>query len=282
MPELPEVETTRRLIEPLIVARTITGVEVARPRMLRNQESPADFAFRLQGRTVDATGRVGKHLMLELGGDLTWVIHLGMSGRLSIVAPTVERPRHSNVVATLDDGNELRFIDPRTFGYTVVLTREELASASFARHGPDALDALPGPAQLGGRMHGRSAPIKALLLDQTVVSGVGNIYADEALHRARISPHRPGGSLDLRELRRLVSAIRATLQAGIDAGGSTLDDLAYLLPDGRAGEYTAELRAYGREGEPCPRCGNPIHRDVIRSRSTFWCPVCCRAAEASS
>jgi formamidopyrimidine-DNA glycosylase len=133
---------------------------------------------------------------------------------------------------------------------------------------------MPSPAELRSRLQRRSAPIKALLLDQTVLAGVGNIYADEALHRARISPHRRGNDLTPAELRRLVRAVTATLEAGIAAGGATLGDLAYLLPDGRAGEYTTELRAYGREGEPCPRCGAPIRRDVIRARSTFWCEQC--------
>jgi formamidopyrimidine-DNA glycosylase len=242
--------------------------------MIRLQEQPGDFAARLSGRVIAGTGRIGKHLLLRLDGDLTWVIHLGMSGRISVAEPGTARPSHTNVIVTLDDGNEVRFTDPRTFGYTVVLTPAEMAGASFAGHGPDALYAMPSPAELRSRLQRRSAPIKALLLDQTVLAGVGNIYADEALHRARISPHRRGNDLTPAELRRLVRAVTATLEAGIAAGGATLGDLAYLLPDGRAGEYTTELRAYGREGEPCPRCGAPIRRDVIRARSTFWCEQC--------
>lgn len=274
MPELPEVETTRRLLEPHLLGRRVVSVHVGRDRMIRNQERPQDFTARLQGRTVLGTRRLGKHLLIDLSGDLTWLIHLGMSGRMSVAEPHQERPPHTNVVVTLDDGAEVRFTDPRTFGHTEVLTPAELASAPMARHGPDALEALPGARGLGARLRGRAAPIKALLLDQSVVSGVGNIYADEALHRARISPHRPGGSLGEAELRRLVRAVRVTLEAGLAAGGATLDDLAYLLPDGTAGEFTDQLLVYGREGEPCRRCRSPIRRDIIRARSTFWCPSC--------
>ncbi len=272
MPELPEVETTRRLIHPLVVGRTVTDVSVTRDRMLRRQEQQSDFTARLVGRRIEGTGRHGKRLLILLDGDLVWLVHLGMSGRLTVAGPDDEIPAHTHVRVALDEGLELRFIDPRTFGYTMVATQEELDT--LAVHGPDAWSDPPSVTELSDRLQNRTAPIKALLLDQGIIAGVGNIYADEALFTAGIGPHRPGGSLDDDELDRLLTALHDVLGAGIEAGGTTLDDLAYLLPDGRSGEYIAELSAYGREGEPCPRCGDEIRRDVVRSRSTFWSPGC--------
>jgi len=242
--------------------------------MLRRQERPADFARRLRGRTILDTSRHGKRLLTHLDGDLTWVVHLGMSGRLSIAPIGSEAPDHTHVRVGLDDGAEVRFTDPRTFGYTVVLTPEELAAEPSSSHGPDAFTDAPGAADLLERLEGRSAPIKALLLDQTILAGVGNIYADEALFMAGIDPHRAGGSLTIEEIEALLDAVRRVLAAGIQAGGTTLDDMAYLLPDGRSGEFITELAVYGREDEPCPRCGDSVRRDVIRSRSTFWSPGC--------
>ena len=274
MPELPEVETTRRLVHPLIIGRTVTGVTVTRERMLRRQEQPADFASRLTGRRIIGTSRHGKRLMILLDGDFVWLVHLGMSGRLTVAGADDEVPPHTHVRATLDDGSEVRFIDPRTFGFTIVATQDEMDALSV--YGPDAWTDPLSVEELRLRLEGRTAPIKALLLDQAIVAGVGNIYADEALFAAGIDPHRAGGTLSDEEVERLLAAIHDVLGAGIEAGGTTLSDLAYLLPDGRSGEYIAELSAYGREGEPCPRCGDSIRRDVIRNRSTFWSPGCQR------
>jgi formamidopyrimidine-DNA glycosylase len=272
MPELPEVETTRRLIHPLVIGRRVESVSVTRDRMLRRQERPADFAGRLTGRLIRGTSRHGKRLQILLDGDLIWVVHLGMSGRLSVADPESEAPPHTHVRIGLDDGSEVRFTDPRTFGYTIVVTQDELDE--LAVHGPDAWEDPPSAAELGRRLEGRAAPIKALLLDQALVAGVGNIYADEALFAAGIDPHRKGGTLSGEEIDALLAGLSMVLRAGIDAGGTTLSDMAYLLPDGRVGDFTAELSAYGREDEPCPRCGDAIRRDVIRSRSTFWSPGC--------
>jgi len=276
MPELPEVETIRRLLHPELVDRSITSVAVTRDRMLRRQERPSDFSERLRGRTILDTSRHGKRLLVHLDGDLTWIVHLGMSGRLSIAPTGSEAPDHTHVRVGLDDGSEVRFTDPRTFGYTVVLTPEELEAVPASRHGPDAFTDPPSPGQLIDRLEGRSAPIKALLLDQTILAGIGNIYADEALFAAGIDPRRAAGSLTTGEGEALLDAVRRVLAAGIQAGGTTLDDMAYLLPDGRSGEFITELAVYGREGELCPRCGDSIRRDVIRSRSSFWSPGCQR------
>lgn len=274
MPELPEVEATRRAVAPELTGRRIMSVEVARARMLRRQASPGDFAARLVGATIRHWRRHGKFLIADLSNDIAWVTHLGMSGRIELTDRSEEHAPHTNVLVRVGRGREFRLVDPRTFGFVVALTPDELAASSIGLLGPDALTALPTARRLGQRLAGRRAPVKPLLLDQRVIAGLGNIYADEALSRAAISPHRAGGSLETVELRRLRSAIKTTLEEGLKWGGTSLDDLAYLLPDGRAGEYVTRLRAYGREDQPCRRCGAPIRREVLRQRSTFWCPAC--------
>ncbi len=274
MPELPEVEATRRAVAPELEGRRIVAVEVARPRMLRRQENPEDFATRMVGRTIRRFGRRGKFLLAELSADYVWVTHLGMSGRVQLAGRSDVRAPHTNVVVRVGGGLEFRLVDPRTFGFVAVLTPEELAASSLGSLGRDAYADMPSRRELLAALAGRTAPIKALLLDQRIVSGVGNIYADEALNRARLSPHRGGGSLAPDEVGALRAAIRTTLDAGIRHGGTSLDDLAYLLPDGRAGEYVARLRVYGREDLPCRRCRAPIRRDVIRQRSSYWCGNC--------
>ena len=274
MPELPEVESTRRHLEPVLVGARIANVEVRRDRMVRRQENPADFAARLGDRRVLALERLGKFMLARLEGDITWVTHLGMSGRLQVAESDESEEPHTNVVVGLKDGPQIRFVDPRTFGFMVAYTPAELESSSLAQLGRDALDDLPRSPELARLLDRRSAPIKALLLDQRLIAGLGNIYADEVLHRAAISPHRPGGSLSPDELKSLRAAIRPILRAGLAAGGTSLNDLAYLLPDGRAGDYLARLQVYGRTGEPCGRCGTTIEAAVLRGRTTHWCPGC--------
>lgn len=274
MPELPEVETTRRHIAPYLEGATIVDVELGRERMARRNVRPVDVVDRLRGRRVTRVGRRGKFLLIEVEGDLTWVIHLGMSGRMRVTTPEEPREAHTHLVVLTDSGDEIRLIDPRTFGFVAVFTPEELEADSLTGLGPDALDHLPGKAELMERLAGRKAPIKSLLLDQRLIAGLGNIYADEVLFRARVRPTRPGGELNEREVAALLEAIPGVLAAGIEMGGTSLDDLAYLLPDGRAGEYLDRLAVYGRTGEPCPRCGTPIERTVVAQRSTHFCPRC--------
>lgn len=274
MPELPEVESTRRGLEPELVGRRIESVSVRHPRTVRRQLRPADLADRLRGRRVVDVGRHGKFLEIELDADLMWVTHLGMSGRLLLADAGAAEDPHTHVVVGFEGGRELRFVDPRTFGFMVVFTPQELADSTLSRLGPDALTDLPPSRRLAERLDGRTAPIKALLLDQAIVAGIGNIYADEALHRARIAPLRAGGRLTQPETVALRAGIKASIAAGLRWGGTSLDDLAYLLPDGRAGRNLVRLRAYGREGLPCRRCGAEITRTVIRGRSSFWCPGC--------
>jgi formamidopyrimidine-DNA glycosylase len=274
MPELPEVESTRRYLEPVLVGARIVNVEVRRARMVRRQENPADFGARLTGRRVIALQRLGKFMLARLEGDITWVTHLGMSGRLQLADSDESEDPHTNVVVDLKNGQQLRFVDPRTFGFMVAYTPAELERSSLAGLGRDALDDLPRSPELARLLEHRSAPIKALLLDQRLISGLGNIYADEVLHRAAISPHRPGGSLSSDEVKSLRASIRPILRAGLAAGGTSLDDLAYLLPDGRAGDYLARLEVYGRKGEFCSRCGTTIEAAMLRGRTTHWCPGC--------
>lgn len=276
MPELPEVESTRRHLEPVLVGAVVASADVRRPRMVRRQERPIDFTDRIAGRRVTGLDRIGKFMLGRLEGDLTWVTHLGMSGRMQVAEPGAPESPHTNVVVRLEQGPEVRFVDPRTFGFTVVYTPEEFDRSPMTRLGPDALTDLPRSPRLAATLAGRTAPIKALLLDQGIVAGLGNIYADEILHRAGIDPRRPGGALADDEVAALRASIRPVLEAGLAAGGTSLDDLAYLLPDGRAGEYMARLAVYGRAGEGCRRCGRTITSTVLRQRTTHWCPGCQR------
>jgi formamidopyrimidine-DNA glycosylase len=244
--------------------------------MLRRQANPSDYASRLIGSEIVTVGRHGKFLMTTLDNDIVWVTHLGMSGRISLVRAEAPVVKHSNVVVSLNSGTDFRFIDPRTFGFVVAYTPDELNESSLSLLGRDALLDLPRSRDMAELLAGRQAPIKALLLDQHIVAGIGNIYADESLHRAEIAPQRPGGSLTPAEVATLRKAIKATLHHALQWGGTSLDDLAYLLPDGRTGDYVKRLRAYGREGERCRRCSGEIVRNVIRGRSSYWCPGCQR------
>lgn len=274
MPELPEVETTRRCLAPALEGRRLDRVEIRRPRMARRNVRPADVAERLSGARVEVLGRVGKFILGSTDRDITLVLHLGMSGRIQLAGPGDPEAPHTNVVLGTDDGTEVRLVDPRTFGFVAAWTAEELAASSIASLGPDALDGGLDGSLLGDLLRGRSAPVKAILLDQRVLAGVGNIYADESLHRARIHPGRSAGGLTRGEVRRLARSVRGVLEEGLAHGGSTLDDLAYLLPDGRAGDYVARLSVYGRAGEPCRECGSPVERVRIAQRSSHFCPVC--------
>lgn len=272
MPELPEVEITRRHLESAMMGRTFTDVKLTHVRTARHNASPTEVEARLQNRKVAAVGRHGKFLEIELDDGQVMVSHLGMSGRWSVDGD--DDVPHTHFTAVLDDGSVVRFIDPRTFGFVAVYDTEDLVNSGLGRLGPDAWADPPDPPALAGRLAGRTAPIKALLLDQGPIAGLGNIYADEALFRAGIHPLTPGGDLDDEDCERLLGAVAAVLDAAISNGGTTLDDLAYLLPDGRAGENMTRLLVYGMEGEPCDGCGTPIERIVVRGRSTHFCPTC--------
>lgn len=276
LPELPEVELTRRHLEAALLGRVFEDVRVSHARTARHNASPEEVTARLEGRRVEEVGRKGKFLQVRLDDGQTMVAHLGMSGRWSL--DTGPEQPHTHFVARLDDGSAIRFIDPRTFGFVAVYDEDDIGRSGLARLGPDAWADPPSPADLAVRLEGRTAPIKALLLDQGPIAGMGNIYADEALHLAGIHPLTPGGDLTIEDLGRLLDSVRLVLEAAIANGGTTLDDLAYLLPDGAAGENLSELRVYGREDEPCLTCGAPIERTVVRARSTHFCPNCQRAS----
>ena len=274
MPELPEVEITRRHLNEAMGGHAFTAVTVSHPRTARHNGAPLEVEQRLVGRRVESVGRKGKFLMAPLDDGQTMVAHLGMSGRFAVETEDAPVAAHTHFRALLDDGTEIRFVDPRTFGFVAVFTDEELEESGVARLGPDAWLDLPSSEQLAATLARRTAPIKALLLDQGPVSGLGNIYADEVLHIAGIHPLRPGNSLTEDELDRLRSAVDQVLVMAIENGGTSLDDLAYLLPDGSAGENLDRLLVYGREELPCGNCGTPIERIVIRARSSHFCPQC--------
>ncbi len=276
MPELPEVETTRRSIEPILAGRRIVDVTVGRDRVLRRQPVPELFVPRVKGNTVATVGRLGKFLDICLVDGISLVIHLGMSGRIEHQTdPATPLARHTQVVLTTDIGEELRFIDPRTFGFVAALDEDE-RHLVFGKIGRDAFTDLPSPEELGEAWGRSRSPMKALLLDQRVVAGIGNIYADEILHRARIHPLLRGDQLTPRRGIAIHKAIQDILADGLRWGGTSLDDLAYLLPDGRTGEFTERLAVYGKTDEPCTVCGRPIRQITVRQRSTHFCNRCQR------
>ncbi len=274
MPELPEVEITRRHLHEAMVGRTMKVVTVSHVRTSRHNQGTTEVEDRLTGRVVQSVGRKGKFLVAPLDDGQVLVAHLGMSGRFSVGSADDPQPAHTHFRALLDDGSEVRFVDPRTFGFVAVFSEDELDSSGVGRLGPDAWADPPTTEELELALSRRTAPIKALLLDQGPISGLGNIYADEALHLARIHPLAPGNQLSIADLERLGAAIAEVLSAAIDNGGTSLSDLTYLLPDGTAGENLEQLAVYGRTDLPCPRCGTPIERIVIRARSSHFCPTC--------
>jgi formamidopyrimidine-DNA glycosylase len=273
MPELPEVETVRRGLDPLIRGRLVTGVEV-RQRRLREPVVPRDLS-RLCGATLTGVRRRSKYLLLDTDAGLTLLVHLGMTGRLWV--SDADRPRrpHEHVVIGLGDGRQLRFADQRRFGLLRVLRSDRVASHPRLRHlGPEPFDpALTGDA-LFMATRGRRVPIKNLLLDTRTIAGIGNIYACETLHRAGLNPRRQARRIGRAGWERLTAALRAVLRESIRAGGTTVRD--FLNAEGEAGSYAVALRVYDREGEPCGRCGAAIRRIVQGGRGTFYCPRCQR------
>ncbi len=271
MPELPEVETVRRKLEPVLTGRRFERVEIRDPRLVRPYE-PAEVAAELEGERVAAVERRGKYLIVRFESDRVLLIHLRMTGSLRHSGDGLGEDRHRRAVVRLDDGSDLAYRDVRRFGTWLVLEGGELTPYLATRVGDEPLDALFTAARLGERLAKRRAPIKAALLDQRTLAGMGNIYVDEALWRARINPLRPAESLDRKELQRLHKAIRATLESGIARQGSTLRD--YALPDGGSGSMQDEFKVYGRGGEPCDRCGTPIAKTRVAGRGTWFCPQC--------
>jgi formamidopyrimidine-DNA glycosylase len=286
MPELPEVETVCRQLEPELEGRLIERLEVLDARWSR-PVAPAELESAVSGRTIEGLGRRGKYLLLGLDGGQTLVMHLRMTGNLVLVdeGATLDpsegmrlyegerstSERHLRARFTLDDGRELWFTDPRRFGEAILVDGAGLA-ARLGRLGVEPLSDDFTAEALGAIAAGRTAPLKSFLLDQAGVAGVGNIYADEALFRARLHPLSPAGSMRPEHHRELRDAVVAALEAGIDGGGASIDD--YRDGRGERGTMQDEFLVHTREGEECPRCGESIERIVISGRSTYFCPNC--------
>jgi formamidopyrimidine-DNA glycosylase len=274
MPELPEVEVVRRGLAAHVTGRTITAVRVHHPRAVRRHEAgPADLTARLLDTRVTGTGRRGKYLWLTLDDGSALVVHLGMSGQMLL--GEVPNENHLRIAALLDDGTVLSFVDQRTFGgwmladlVTVDGTDVPIPVAHLAR---DPLDPKFNRDGVVTVLRGKHSEIKRQLLDQTVVSGIGNIYADEALWRAKINGARLASSLTRAKLAELLDAAADVMTDALGQGGTSFDSL-YVNVNGESGYFDRSLDAYGREGEPCRRCGAVMRREKFMNRSSFYCP----------
>jgi formamidopyrimidine-DNA glycosylase len=274
VPELPEVETVRRGLREHIAGRTVDQVQVLHPRAVRRHEAgPADFAALLRGREFGAPRRRGKYLWLPVGDD-AMLAHLGMSGQLLIGEPDRDLSPHVRVRFTFADGGpDLRFTDQRTFGHVLVsLGGAELPSV-IGHIAPDPLEAAFDPDRFAARLRARRSGVKRALLDQSLISGVGNIYADESLWRAKLHWATPAERLRPGEVSVLLAAVREVFDEALGVGGTSFDSL-YVNVNGESGYFERELAVYGREGKPCPRCGALIRRDPFMNRSAYTCPVC--------
>jgi formamidopyrimidine-DNA glycosylase len=272
VPELPEIETLSADLRPHLVGHTFTACDIRFPTIVRYPQ-PERFAAEIVGRRIEALSRRGKYLFHHLGcgpEPLLLVIHLGMTGQWRFVPAETPEPDHLHAVLTLDDGRQLRYRDVRRFGRLLLGTEAELVAAGRLRKlGPEPLDPHFTAADLYRRLQVRRAPLKALLLDQTVVAGLGNIYADEACFRARIRPDRPGGSLSRRAVGRLRGALTEVLTEAIANRGSSVD--SYRDAWGEMGAEQALLRVYGRAGQPCLRCGRRLAAMRLAGRATVYC-----------
>ena len=274
MPELPEVETVRRAIAPVLEGRTLDHVEINDVRLTR-PEDPLAVAAELTGERVEQVDRRGKYLIIRFLSGRALLIHLRMTGSL------LHKPRdssHIRAVLTLDDGAEIGYRDVRRFGTWLLLEPDDLEPYLGARLGEEPLVAAFTAKGLGERLEGRRAPLKAALLDQRTLAGLGNIYVDEALWYARLHPLRFAGELEPDELRRLHRAIRKALELGLARQGSTLS--TYRLPDGSSGSMQKEFKVYGRLDEPCDRCGSSLEKIRVAGRGTWFCPHCQRLEPA--
>ena len=278
MPELPEVETVRRGLAEHTLSRTITAVEVLHPRAVRRTNTP--LAALLTGQRFTAVSRRGKFLWLPLSdGDHALVAHLGMSGQLLLQTARHDPGPHLRVrIAFSPRQPELRFVDQRTFGWLAIDTlvpddRSGRLPAIAAHIARDPLDPHFDDDAFITRTRAKDTQIKRALLDQSLISGVGNIYADEALWRARLHGRRPTGNISKPKLRELLAHIREVMTDALAEGGTSFDDL-YVNVNGESGYFERSLNAYGQEGEPCPRCGKPIRREAFMNRSSYFCPRC--------
>jgi formamidopyrimidine-DNA glycosylase len=277
MPELPEVEVVRRGLQAHVVGRTITAVRVHHPRAVRRHESgPADLTARLLDARITGTDRRGKYLWLTLDdGDFALVVHLGMSGQMLL--GTVPNAGHLRIAAVLDDGTTLSFVDQRTFGgwllADLVNVDGSVVPAPVAHLARDPLDPRFDIDSVVNVLRRKHSEIKRQLLDQTVVSGIGNIYADEALWRAKVNGARIADTLTRRRLADVLKAAAEVMRDALAQGGTSFDSL-YVNVNGQSGYFDRSLNVYGREGKHCRRCGAVIHREKFMNRSSFYCPRC--------
>ena len=275
MPELPEVETVRQGLAKWVAGRRIDAVEVHHPRATRRHlPGPDHFAAVLAGRTVVDVARRGKYLWLPLDSGDAVIGHLGMSGQLLMQPPEAPDETHLRVRFSFDDGGpQLRFVDQRTFGGLAVSEGGAELPAEIAHIARDPIDPLFSDEGFVDALRRKRTEVKRALLDQTLISGVGNIYADEALWRVQLHGTRPTDRLTAAVARRLLGRVRQVLLEAIVAGGTSFDAL-YVNVNGQSGYFDRRLNAYGREGEPCARCGGPIRRESFMNRSSFSCPRC--------
>jgi formamidopyrimidine-DNA glycosylase len=280
VPELPEVETVRRALAPVLEGRLLERVRIDDVRLTMPLD-PRAVARRLQGERVVKVDRRGKYLLLRFESGRALLVHLRMTGSFRH-APDgrLGDDPYRRATVRLDDGSALGFRDVRRFGTWLRLEPDEIEPYLASRLGPEPLDASFRPRDLAARLAGRRAPVKAAILDQRTVAGVGNIYADEALWRARVHPLREARSLGAGEVRALHRTIRRALELGIAHRGSTLSN--YAQPNGEPGRMQDEFKVYGRAGEPCERCGTPIDRIVVGGRGTSYCPTCQRSPYAAA
>ena len=273
MPELPEVEVVRRGLEPAIAGRSITSVRVLHPRPVRRHEAGPDaFAATLTGRTFGIPRRRGKYLWLPLTDGDAVLAHLGMSGQFRVDAHGAPLLRHTRVVFDLGT-TELRFVDQRMFGGLSLSEGGAELPAEVAHIARDPFDRAFDPDAVAARITRKRSAIKRVLLDQTVVSGIGNIYADEALWRARVAGTTPADELPTASVLAVLDAARSVMAEALRQGGTSFDAL-YVNVNGESGYFDRTLEAYGREGLPCSRCGTPIVREAFMNRSSFRCPTC--------
>ncbi len=279
MPELPEVETIARGLHKRVAGDTIQSIWLGqKPEPLKS--SAEDIARVVEHARILRVRRVGKHIVFDLeqsGGRKgralrhgQWVVHLGMTGRMQITDPGLEIAKHTHAIATLASGRELRFVDPRRFGRLAVVSDASPTSAGFEAPGDEPLDSQAE--RFIELFRGRKTPIKSALLNQKLLSGVGNIYADESLFRAGIRPRRRAATLTREQLRKLHASLQEVLHEAISLGGSSVSD--YVDADGKEGFFQLQHRVYGREGQPCLVCGTPIKRVVISGRSSHYCSHC--------
>lgn len=272
MPELPEVETVRRGLQSLVVGQTIRYVHVRLPRIIR-YPSVEEFSKRLVGRTIESVDRRGKYLIFQIS-PYTMISHLRMEGQYRVVPKDELEAVHTHVVFGLSDGSELRYRDVRQFGTMDVLLADEPRPSGLVTLGPEPFDPALTATQLHARIHGRHAPIKSVLLDQTCIAGLGNIYVDEALFLSGIHPLTKADRIGPDRCAPLLDAIRDVLVRAIDAGGSSIR--TYVNGYGRHGGFQMQLNVYARDGEPCFVCGATIEKIRLGGRGTHYCPVCQR------